>query len=69
MEAQISVHADVPQNKRFYIKSKASGLVLDVDHVYVHAGILQHDGQYKFHIVQASKKELPWFFRSPSSNH
>ncbi|KAF9329647.1 hypothetical protein BG006_007291 [Podila minutissima] len=32
MEAQISVHADFPQDKWFYIKSKASGLVLDVEH-------------------------------------
>ncbi|KAF9329648.1 hypothetical protein BG006_007292 [Podila minutissima] len=32
MEAQISVHADFLQDKWFYIKSKASGLVLDVDH-------------------------------------
>ncbi|KAF9373316.1 hypothetical protein CPB97_000656, partial [Podila verticillata] len=31
-EAQISVHAAFPQDKWFYIKSKASGLVLDVEH-------------------------------------
>ncbi|KAF9409794.1 hypothetical protein BGZ94_001860, partial [Podila epigama] len=31
-EAQISVHAAFPQDKWFYIKSKASGLGLDVEH-------------------------------------
>ncbi|KAG0334355.1 hypothetical protein BG004_000441, partial [Podila humilis] len=31
-EANVSVHAAFPQDKWFYIKSKASGLVLDVEH-------------------------------------
>ncbi|KAF9313518.1 hypothetical protein BG003_005092 [Podila horticola] len=32
LKAKISVHTYFPQDKWFYIKSKASGLVLDVDH-------------------------------------
>ncbi|KAG0344402.1 hypothetical protein BG005_001861 [Podila minutissima] len=32
MKAQISIHDDFFQDKWFYIKSKASGLVIDVDH-------------------------------------
>ncbi|KAF9950314.1 hypothetical protein BGZ70_001429, partial [Mortierella alpina] len=34
-EAQITIHTDFPSDKYFYIKSRASGLVLDVEHGFL----------------------------------
>lgn len=34
-EAQIAIHTEFPSEKYFYIKSRASGLVLDVEHGFL----------------------------------